>query len=207
MRTKVGMVQWMAKGSSDVQDFKRLETSIQWEERVSWHTTLLPGHYRYFFDRSTMEGDSSLQGMHLSVGAGGIASDSWFLDGICFPPCLKQWLATLLAGSAANHLLLGWLTQPGERCDRGPQDKLIQPKQHPVETTPVIAALQRAIVQQSDQYMQKSRQLGQHSGLQTRTSALVQRVIKSSEHRICVSNGNLTAMPILLAEAPVVFAV
>ena len=188
MRTNFGMVQWMAKDNSEFQNFKRADTNIRWVKRLHQTDGPAPGHYCYLCDRSTMEGVSLLQGMHLPIGISGIVSDSCLLARIHLLAWLGQWISILLASLVCDALLLHGLVDPFEICKGEKQDKLLEPRRHQLGNGSTLVVLQRAIVQQ---YVQKSRQLGDRSGILARTPAFGKGVIKSSEDLIWFWNGDL----------------
>lgn len=116
-------------------------------------------HYCYPHYHTTLEGISSLHLMRLPMGPTATQSFSLLFLKLNLPLWLIQPFKPLVAKFILNFLLYKFLNQDIEMIESEQQTYLANPQRRYVEINPAIIALQRVIVRQYEQFMQKSNAL------------------------------------------------
>lgn len=115
-------------------------------------------HYRYPHYQSSLEGVSSIYLMRLPVSPTETRSYSLLFLNLRLPKWLIQPIKPLVAKFILNFLFLKFLHQDIEMIESEQRNYLVNRQRRYVEINPAIIALQRLIVRQYEQYMQKSNQ-------------------------------------------------
>jgi len=159
-------------------------------DRVTTRTISI--EYRYPHYHTTMEDVSSLHLMRLPVGPTETRSYSLLFVKIPLPVWVLKGIQPLLVPFVRKFLFMRFLMQDVEMVESEQRTYLANPRRRYVEVNPAIIALQRVIVRQYEQFMQKSRQLGDRNSAEVETSASLPRAIKSSEDRTVLTQANST---------------
>lgn len=127
-------------------------------EHANSVTTLpVSTHYRYPHFYSSLEGISSLYLMRQPVSPTETRSFAYFFFQVRLPKWILQPLKPLLQ-PVIQRFLLKFLAQDIEMVESEQQNYLANPQRRYVEINPAIIAIQRLIVRQYEQFMQKSSQ-------------------------------------------------
>jgi phenylpropionate dioxygenase-like ring-hydroxylating dioxygenase large terminal subunit len=136
----------------------RMAKFLGLSEHANSVTTLpVSTHYRYPHFYSSLEGISSLYLMRLPVGLTETRSFAYFFFQVRLPKWILQPLKPLLK-PVLQRFLLKFLAQDIEMIESEQQNYLANPQRRYVEINPAIIAIQRLIVRQYEQFMQKSSQ-------------------------------------------------
>ena len=137
----------------------RMAKFLGLSERADQVTTLpISVHYRYPHYYSSLQGISSLYLMRLPIGPAESRSFALFFFKIRLPGWALRPLKPLLGMLIQRFVLYKFLAQDIEMIESEQQTYLANPQQRYVEINPAIVALQRVIVRQYQQFMQKSSQ-------------------------------------------------
>ena len=138
----------------------RMAQFLGLSERADQVTTLpISVHYRYPHYYSSLQGISSLYLMRLPVGPNESRSFALFFFKVRLPRWVLNPLKPLLGEVIQRFVLMKFLSQDIEMIESEQQTYLADPQRRYVEINPAIIALQRVIVRQYEQFMQKSNQL------------------------------------------------
>ncbi len=133
----------------------RMAKFLGLSERADQVTTLpVSTHYRYPHFYSSLQGISSLYLMRLPVGVAETRSFAYFFFQVRLPKWVLQPLKPLLQ-RVLQRFLLKFLAQDIEMIESEQRNYLANPQRRYVEINPAIIAIQRLIVQQYEQFMQK----------------------------------------------------
>lgn len=121
-------------------------------------TRVVSTHYRYPNFYSSLEGVSTLYLMRLPVGPTESRSCALFFFKIPLPQWLLNPLKPILSPLLQRFFLLKFLAQDIEMVESEQQTYLANPRRRYVEINPAIIAVQRLIVRQYEQFVQKSSQ-------------------------------------------------
>lgn len=128
-------------------------------ERADQVTTLpISIHYRYPNFYTSLQGISTLYLMRLPVGPAESRSWAFFFFKVRLPKWILQPIKPLLQTLIQRFVLLKFLAQDIEMVESEQQTYLANPKRRYVEINPAIIAIQRLIVRQYEQFVQKSSQ-------------------------------------------------
>jgi phenylpropionate dioxygenase-like ring-hydroxylating dioxygenase large terminal subunit len=116
-------------------------------------------NYNYPHYATSLEGISSLYLMRLPVGPTTSRSFAFFYLKLRLPQWLLQRLAPLLQFVVRNFIFMRFLSQDIEMMESEQQTYLKNPQRRYVEINPAIIALERLIIRQYEQFVQKSSQL------------------------------------------------
>ena len=121
--------------------------------------------YRYPHFHSSLEGVSSIYLMRLPIGPTESASFAFFCLRLNVPRWLLRSLSPWLPQVLRRFVFMKFLRQDIEMMESEQQQYLLNPQRRYVEVNPAIIAVQRLIVRQYEQFVQKSSQLPDpHSG-------------------------------------------
>lgn len=138
----------------------RMAKFLGLSERANEVTTLpISIQYGYPHFRSSLQGVSSLYLMRLPVGPTETRSFAYFFFKIRLPQWILQPLKPLLSALIQRFVLLKFLAQDIEVVESEQQTYLANPQRRYVEINPAIIAVQRVIVRQYEQFVQRSMQL------------------------------------------------
>lgn len=142
----------------------RIAQFLGLSERADQVTTLpISIQYRYPHYYSSLQGVSSLYLMRLPVGPIESRSFAYFFFKVRLPQWILKPLQPLLQTLVQRFVLLKFLAQDIEMVESEQQTYLVNPQRCYVEINPAIIAVQRLIVRQYEQFMQKSSQLHNNS--------------------------------------------
>ncbi len=142
----------------------RIAQFLGLSERADQVTTLpISIQYRYPHYYSSLQGVSSLYLMRLPVGPTESRSFAYFFFKVRLPQWILKPLQPLLQTLVQRFVLLKFLAQDIEMVESEQQTYLVNPQRCYVEINPAIIAVQRLIVRQYEQFMQKSTQLHNNS--------------------------------------------
>jgi phenylpropionate dioxygenase-like ring-hydroxylating dioxygenase large terminal subunit len=123
-------------------------------DRVTTRTVSV--HYRYPHYYNSLEGVSSLYLMRQPLAPNETSSFSLLLLKVRLPKWLIQPFKPLIATFIRRFLFMRFLAQDIEMMENEQRTYLANPQRHYVEINPAIVALQRVIIRQYEQFMQKS---------------------------------------------------
>ncbi len=142
----------------------RIAQFLGLSERADQVTTLpISIQYRYPHYYSSLQGVSSLYLMRLPVGPTESRSFAYFFFKVRLPQWILKPLQPLLQTLLQRFVLLKFVAQDIEMVESEQQTYLVNPQRRYVEINPAIIAVQRLIVRQYEQFMQKSTQLHNNS--------------------------------------------
>ena len=142
----------------------RIAQFLGLSERADQVTTLpISIQYRYPHYYSSLQGVSSLYLMRLPVGPTESRSFAYFFFKVRLPQWILKPLQPLLQRLLQRFVLLKFVAQDIEMVESEQQTYLVNPQRRYVEINPAIIAVQRLIVRQYEQFMQKSTQLHNNS--------------------------------------------
>jgi len=137
----------------------RMTQFLGLSERADQLTTLpISVNYRYPHYYSSLQGISSLYLMRLPVGLDESRSFALFFFKVSLPGWLLKPLKFLLHVVIQRFVLNKFLAQDIEMIESEQRNYLANPQRRYVEINPAIIAIQRLIVRQYEQFMQKSSQ-------------------------------------------------
>ena len=116
-------------------------------------------NYNYPHYQSSLEGVSSLYLMRLPIGPTASRSFAFFFLKVRLPQWLRKRLEPLLQPIFERFVFMRFLVQDIEMMESEQQTYLQNPQRRYVEINPAIIAVERLIVRQYEQFMQKSSQL------------------------------------------------
>jgi len=148
-------------------------------DQVTTRTVSVYYHYPHY--HSSLEGVSSLYLMRLPVGPTETKSFSLLFLRVNLPNWIIQPFKPLLAKFILHFLFLKFLHQDIEMVESEQRNYLANPQRRYVEINPAIIALQRLIVRQYEQFMQKSSQMGSQRNLDLEKSISCSEAITSNE--------------------------
>jgi hypothetical protein len=144
----------------------RMAQFLGLSERADQVTTLpISIHYRYPHYYSSLQGVSRLYSLRLPVGPTESRSFALFFFKVRLPQWLLKPLKPLLRILLQRFVLLKFITQDIEMMESEQQNYLANPHRRYVEINPAIIAIQRLIVRQYEQFMQKSSQSPNYGNL------------------------------------------
>ncbi len=139
----------------------RMAKFLGLSERADQVTTLpISVQYHYPHYSTSLQGMSSLYLMRLPIGPVESQSFAWFFFRVRLPSWVLRPLKPLLVRLLQRFVLYKFLAQDIEMIESEQQTYLANPQRRYVEINPAIIAIQRLIVRQYEQFMQKSSQLG-----------------------------------------------
>lgn len=158
-----------------LQNLKETEQSVQAQYQVSYkgwmakflglseradQVTTLPisVEYRYPHYQSSLQGVSSLYLMRLPVSPTESRSFALFFFNVRLPQALLQPLQPILSPLVERFMLMRFLVQDIEMMENEQKTYLANPQRRYVEINPAIVAVQRLILRQYQQFVQKSSQ-------------------------------------------------
>jgi renierapurpurin 18,18'-hydroxylase len=115
--------------------------------------------YRYPHYYTSLQGVSSLYLMRLPVGPTESRSFALFFFKLSLPQWILKPIKPLLQNILPRFVLLKFLAQDIEMIESEQQTYLANPQRRYVEINPAIIAIQRLIIRQYEQFMQKSSHL------------------------------------------------
>lgn len=128
-------------------------------DRADSVTTLpVTTEYRYPNFYSSLQGISTLYLMRLPVGPTETRSIAYFFFKVRLPKWILRPLKPLLQTLLQRFVLLKFLAQDIEMVESEQRNYMANPNRRYVEINPAIFAIQRLIVRQYEQFMQKSSQ-------------------------------------------------
>lgn len=137
----------------------RMAQFLGLSERADQVTTLpISIHYRYPHYYTSLQGISSLYLMRLPVGPVESRSFALFFFKVRLPGSVLRPLKPLLTVLIQRFILLKFLAQDIEMIESEQQTYLANRQRRYVEINPAIFAIQRLIVRQYEQFVQKSNQ-------------------------------------------------
>jgi hypothetical protein len=137
----------------------RMAKFLGLSERADQVTTLpISIHYRYPHYYTSLQGISSLYLMRLPVGPVESRSFALFFFKVRLPGSVLRPLKPLLRVLIQRFILLKFLAQDIEMIESEQQTYLANRQRRYVEINPAIFAIQRLIVRQYEQFVQKSNQ-------------------------------------------------
>ncbi len=137
----------------------RLAQFLGLSERADQVTTLpISIYYRYPNYYSSLQGVSCLYSLRLPVGPTESKSFALFFFKVRLPGWLLKPLKPLLRTLLQRVMLRKFISQDIEMMESEQQNYLANPHRRYVEINPAIIAIQRLIVRQYEQFMQKSSQ-------------------------------------------------
>lgn len=141
----------------------RMAKFLGLSERADQVTTLpISIQYRYPHYHSSLEGISSLYLLRLPIGPTASQSFAIFFFKVRLPKWILKPLEPLLQTLLQRFVLLKFLAQDITMMESEQQTYLANPQRRYVEINPAIIAVQRLIVRQYEQFMQKSTQYTKH---------------------------------------------
>lgn len=134
----------------------RLAKFLGLSERADEVTTLpISIHYRYPHYASSLEGVSSVYLMRLPVGPAESRSFALFFFKVQLPKWLIRPFKPIVSAIIQRFMLRPFLNQDIEMMESEQHHYLTDPTRRFIEINPAIIALQRVIVRQYEQYVQK----------------------------------------------------
>jgi phenylpropionate dioxygenase-like ring-hydroxylating dioxygenase large terminal subunit len=115
--------------------------------------------YNYPHYETALEGVSSLYLMRLPIGPTASRSFALFFLKVRLPKWLLKRLAPILQTLLRHFVFMRFLSQDIEMMESEQQTYLANPQRRYVEINPAIIAVERLIIRQYEQFMQKSSQL------------------------------------------------
>ncbi len=137
----------------------RMAKFLGLSDRADQVTTLpisINYHYPHYY--SSLQGISSLYLMRLPVGPVESRSFSLFFFKVRIPRRILKLLKPLLSSVIQRFVLNKFIAQDIEMIESEQRNYLANPQRRYVEINPAIIALQRLIIRQYEQFMQKSSQ-------------------------------------------------
>ncbi|MEP0871139.1 aromatic ring-hydroxylating dioxygenase subunit alpha [Trichocoleus desertorum AS-A10] len=128
------------------------------EEAEQVTTKTVSVEYRYPHYQSSLEGVSSLYLMRLPMGPTESASFALFFLRVKLPKWFLRSLEPVLQPLLEQHVFMKFLNQDIEMMESEQRRYLDNPQRRYVEVNPAIIAVQRLIVRQYEQFVQKSSQ-------------------------------------------------
>lgn len=125
-------------------------------DQVTTRTVSVQYHYPHYY--SSLEGVSTLYLMRLPVGATESRSFALFFFKVRLPQWLRQSWETMLQKLLERFVFMRFLKQDVEMMESEQKTYLANPGRRYVEINPAIIAVQRLIIRQYEQYLQKSSQ-------------------------------------------------
>ncbi len=161
----------------------RIAKFLGLSERADQVTTLpISIYYRYPHYYSSLQGVSSLYSLRLPVSPTESRSFALFFFKVRLPGWALKPLKPLLRMLIQRFMLRRFIAQDIEMMESEQQNYLANPDRRSVEINPAIIALQRLMVRQYDQFMQKSIQSQTNGNLDSEKS-----ISKSSSDRLRTS--------------------
>ncbi len=137
----------------------RMAKFLGLSDRADQITTLpISVNYRYPHYYSSLQGVSSLYLMRLPVGLNESRSFALFFFKVRLPKLILQFLKPLLEPVIQRFVLNKFLAQDIEMIESEQRNYSANPQRRYVEINPAIIAIQRLIVRQYEQFVQKSSQ-------------------------------------------------
>lgn len=160
----------------------RLAKFLGLSERADQVTTLLVStQYRYPHFYSSLQGISSLYLMRLPIDLTETRSFAYFFFKVRLPKRVLNLIKPLLATLIQRLVLLKFLAQDIEMVESEQQTYLANHHRRYVEINPAIIAVQRLIVRQYEQFMQKSTQLQTNGNRDSEKSISLSKVFASEQ--------------------------
>lgn len=116
-------------------------------------------NYNYPHYATSLEGISSVYLMRLPIGLRESRSFAFFFLKVRLPKWLLKRLEPILQKVLRDFVFMRFLSQDIEMMESEQQTYLVNPQRRYVEINPAIIALERLIIRQYEQFMQKSSQL------------------------------------------------
>jgi hypothetical protein len=116
-------------------------------------------NYNYPHYATSLEGISSVYLMRLPIGLRESRSFAFFFLKVRLPKWLLKRLEPILQKVLRDFVFMRFLSQDIEMMESEQQTYLANPQRRYVEINPAIIALERLIIRQYEQFMQKSSQL------------------------------------------------
>lgn len=159
----------------------RMAQFLGLSERADQVTTLpVSTHYRYPHFYSSLEGISSLYLMRVPVGPTETRSFAYFFFKVRLPKSILKPIEPLLR-RLLQRFLLKFLAQDIEMIESEQQNYLANPHRRYVEINPAIFAIQRLIVRQYEQFVQKSSQSPPNRNQDSEKSISLSEAIASNQ--------------------------
>ncbi len=159
----------------------RMAQFLGLSERADQVTTLpVSTHYRYPHFYSSLEGISSLYLMRVPVGLTETRSFAYFFFKVRLPKSILKPIEPLLR-RLLQRFLLKFLAQDIEMIESEQQNYLANPHRRYVEINPAIFAIQRLIVRQYEQFVQKSSQSPPNRNQDSEKSISLSEAIASNQ--------------------------
>lgn len=167
----------------------RLAQFLGLSERAEQVTTLpISINYRYPHYYSSLQGVSSLYLMRLPMEPAYSQSFALFFFKVRLPGWVLLPLKPLLTVLIQRFVLYKFLAQDIEMIESEQQTYLANPKRRYVEINPAIIALQRLIVRQYEQFMQKSSQSQPNGNRDLEKSITLSEAIASGQAELTKEN-------------------
>lgn len=170
----------------------RMAQFLGLSERADQVTTLpVSTEYRYPHFYSSLQGISTLYLMRLPVGPTETRSVAFFFFRIRLPKWVLKPIKPLLQTLLQRFVLLKFLAQDIEMVESEQQTYLMNPHRRYVEINPAIIAVQRLIVRQYDQFMQKSSQTETYGNQDSSKSISLSEAMPQKGLREALSSGQV----------------